>query len=79
MKKVSFVFLVVALNSVVLGENDPFEEINRTTLKINKTLDSVIATPVATVYQKVTPNFIEVGIYNVISNVDDINIVCDFS
>lgn len=74
MKKVSFVFLVVALNSVVLGENDPFEEINRTTLKINKTLDAAIATPVATLYQKVTPNFIEVGIYNIISNVDDINI-----
>ena len=74
MKKVSFVFLVVALNSVVLGENDPFEEINRTTLKINKALDAVIATPVATLYQKVTPDFIEVGIYNVISNVDDINI-----
>ena len=74
MKKVSFVFLVVALNSVVLGENDPFEEINRTTLKINKTLDTAIATPVATLYQKVTPDFIEVGIYNIISNVDDINI-----
>ena len=74
MKKVSIVFLVVALNSVVLSENDPFEEINRTTLKINKTLDAAIATPVATLYQKVTPDFIEVGIYNVISNVDDINI-----
>ena len=74
MKKVSILFLMVALNSVVLSENDPFEEINRTTLKINKTLDAAIATPVATLYQKVTPDFIEVGIYNVISNVDDINI-----
>ena len=74
MKKVSILFLMVALNSFVLSENDPFEEINRTTLKINKTLDAAIATPVATLYQKVTPNFIEVGIYNVISNVDDINI-----
>ena len=74
MKKVSILFLMVALNSLVLSENDPFEEINRTTLKINKTLDAVIATPVATLYQKVTPDFIEVGIYNVISNVDDINI-----
>ena len=74
MKKVSILFLMVALNSFVLSENDPFEEINRTTLKINKTLDAAIATPVATLYQKVTPNFIEVGIYNIISNVDDINI-----
>ena len=74
MKKVSILFLTVVLNSFVLSENDPFEEINRTTLKINKTLDSVIANPVATFYQKVTPDFIEVGIYNVISNVDDINI-----
>ena len=74
MKKVSILFLMVVLNSFVLSENDPFEEINRTTLKINKTLDSAIATPVATFYQKVTPDFIEVGIYNIISNVDDINI-----
>ena len=74
MKKVSILFLMVVLNSFVLSENDPLEEINRTTLKINKTLDSAIATPVATFYQKVTPDFIEVGIYNVISNVDDINI-----
>ena len=74
MKKVSILFLMVVLNSFVLSENDPLEEINRTTLKINKTLDSAIATPVATLYQKVTPDFIEVGIYNVISNVDDINI-----
>ena len=74
MKKVSILFLMVVLNSFVLSENDPLEEINRTTLKINKTLDSVIATPVATFYQKVTPDFIEVGIYNIISNVDDINI-----
>ena len=70
MKKVSILFLMVVLNSFVLSENDPLEEINRTTLKINKTLDSAIATPVATLYQKVTPDFIEVGIYNVISNVD---------
>ena len=74
MKKVSILFLMVVLNSFVLSENDPLEEINRTTLKINKTLDSAIATPVATFYQKVTPDFIEVGIYNIISNVDDINI-----
>ena len=74
MKKVSILFLMVVLNSFVLSENDPLEEINRTTLKINKTLDSAIATPVATFYQKVTPDFIEVGVYNIISNVDDINI-----
>ena len=74
MKIVSILFLMVVLNSFVLSENDPFEEINRATLKINKTLDAAIATPVATLYQKVTPDFIEVGIYNVISNVDDINI-----
>ena len=74
MKKLFPLLITLVFNPFLIAENDPFEEINRTTLKVNKKLDKVIATPVAKLYQKITPDFIEIGIYNSISNVDDINI-----
>ena len=74
MKKLLFILYILFWNSLIFSENDPFEEINRATLKINQKLDNVIATPVAKFYQNVTPDFLELGIYNSISNIDDINI-----
>ena len=57
----------------ILG-NDPFEEINRTTFKINNSLDKSIARPVAKTYRSLTPDFLEKGISNVIFNIEDISI-----
>ena len=74
MKKLFFIIYIIFWNSLIFSENDPFEEINRTSLKVNQKLDVIIATPVAKFYQKVTPDFLELGIYNSISNIDDINI-----
>ena len=74
MKKILFIVYILFWNSLIFSENDPFEEINRTTLKINQKLDDAIATPVAKFYQNVIPDFLELGVYNSISNIDDINI-----
>ena len=74
MKKLLLLSLTLIFIPFLAAENDPFEEINRTTLKVNKTLDKAIATPVAGFYKKITPDIIELGIYNSISNIDDINI-----
>jgi len=74
MNKILLVITALIFNTFLLTENDPFEEINRTTLKINESLDKAIATPVAKFYQKIMPDLIELGIYNSISNIDDINI-----
>ena len=74
MKKLFFILYILFWNSLIFSENDPFEEINRTSLKVNQKLDVIIATPVAKFYQNVTPDFLELGIYNSISNIDDINI-----
>ena len=74
MKKLLPLLITLLFNPFLIAENDPFEEINRTTMKVNKKLDEVIATPVAKFYQKITPDFIELGIYNSISNIDDVNI-----
>jgi len=74
MYKLSLLLLTLLFNPFLIAENDPFEEINRVTLKVNKTLDKAVATPVASFYKKITPDIIELGIYNSISNVDDISI-----
>tara|TARA_Y100000590_G_scaffold93439_1_gene105851 strand:- start:2919 stop:3602 length:684 start_codon:yes stop_codon:yes gene_type:complete len=74
MNKALPLLLITLLSSQLIAENDPFEEINRTTLKINKELDRTLATPVARFYRKVTPDVIEIGVYNSISNIDDISI-----
>jgi len=74
MYKLFLLLLTLLLNPFLIAENDPFEEINRTTLKVNKTLDKAVATPVASFYKKITPDIVELGIYNSISNIDDISI-----
>ena len=74
MNKLFLVLIILLWNNVMFSENDPFEDFNRTTLKLNKKLDVTFATPIARLYQKITPDFIELAIYNSISNIDDINI-----
>ena len=74
MNKLSLVLIILLWNNVMFSENDPFEDLNRTTLTLNKKLDVVFATPVARFYQKITPDFIELAVYNSISNIEDINI-----
>ena len=74
MSKLFLLLITLLFNPFLIAENDPFEEINRVTLKVNKTLDKAIATPVASFYKTITPDIVELGIYNSISNIDDISI-----
>ena len=74
MSKLFLLLITLLFNPFLIAENDPFEEINRVTLKANKTLDKAVATPVALFYKKITPDIVELGIYNSISNIDDISI-----
>ena len=67
MNKLLILLLPLLFNPFLIAENDPFEEINRVTLKVNKTLDKAVATPVASFYKKITPDIVELGIYNSIS------------
>ena len=74
MSKLFLLLITLLFNPFLIAENDPFEEINRVTLKVNKTLDKAVATPVALFYKKITPDIVELGIYNSISNIDDISV-----
>lgn len=54
------------------GENsDPWEGLNRTIFRFNDGADRWVLKPVATTYQKVTPNFIRLGIGNFFSNLGE--------
>lgn len=54
---------------------DPWEGWNRDVQSFNDTLDDYVMKPVAKGYQRVTPDFINQGVTNFFSNVEDISVV----
>jgi phospholipid-binding lipoprotein MlaA len=56
-------------------ERDPWESFNRSIYAFNDGFDRAIARPVAEVYRDYLPNFIQTGIANFFSNLDDILVV----
>ena len=51
--------------SNVLPEVDPYQNLNEKTHNFNQSLDESIATPIARIYKKITPDFIEIGDFNI--------------
>jgi phospholipid-binding lipoprotein MlaA len=56
---------------------DPWEGWNRGVQKFNDTLDDYVMKPVSEGYQYVTPSFVDRGVTNFFSNVDDISVVAN--
>ena len=74
MYKTLIVLLSLSYFSIILSEVDPLKNLNEKTHNINQSLDKSIATPIAKVYRKVTPDFVEVGVTNFTDNIEDVNI-----
>ena len=74
MGKVLIIFLSLSYFSILLSEIDPFQNLNEKTHNLNQSLDESIATPIAKIYRKVTPDFVEVGVTNFTDNIEDVNI-----
>ena len=74
MSKVLIIILSLSIFSFIQSEVDPFQNLNEKTHNLNQSLDKSIATPIAKVYRKVTPDFLEVGVTNFTDNIEDINI-----
>lgn len=53
-------------------ENDPLEFVNRGVYHFNEAADAYVLEPVAKGYQFVTPSFVDQGITNFFSNLDDV-------
>jgi phospholipid-binding lipoprotein MlaA len=56
---------------------DPWQSFNRSVFEFNETLDRNVAKPVAQGYQAITPQFIDTGITNFFSNLEDVLIVAN--
>lgn len=56
---------------------DPWEGWNRGVQSFNDKLDDYVMKPVAKGYQKVTPSFVDQGVTNFFSNVDDIGVIAN--
>ena len=74
MGKVLIIFLSLSYFSILLSEVDPFQNLNEKTHNLNQSLDEAIATPIAKIYRKVTPDFVELGVTNFTDNIEDVNI-----
>ena len=72
--KTTSLFLIIFSTMIFSTEVDPFQEINEKTHNFNLVLDKQLATPVARVYKKVTPDLIEKSITNFTHNIEDLSI-----
>ena len=72
--KLYIIASILSLSSLSNAEIDPLENINLKTHKLNQTLDSEVASPVASFYKKITPDFLEKGITNFTHNIEDLSI-----
>ncbi|WP_321789673.1 VacJ family lipoprotein [Burkholderia pyrrocinia] len=80
MNKVRIMAATVAASAMLTGcatgpnrnPDDPLEPMNRTMYKINDTVDSNIAVPIAKGYQKITPTPVRTAISNFFSNLGDL-------
>jgi phospholipid-binding lipoprotein MlaA len=56
---------------------DPFEKVNRATYKVNDTIDTVIATPIAKGYNFIVPQFARTMVNNFFSNIGDATVMAN--
>jgi phospholipid-binding lipoprotein MlaA len=72
--KITILFLIIFSTTIFSTEVDPFQEINQKTHNFNLVLDKQLATPVARIYKKVTPDLVEKSITNFTHNIEDLSI-----
>ena len=72
--KLVYLLYILFLSSYVFTETDPLKDLNQKTHNLNQTLDLQVASPVARLYKRITPDFIEIGVTNFTQNVEDLSI-----
>lgn len=66
--------IVVALLSgcATTNKKDPLEPMNRMMFAMNKAADTALIKPVATIYTRLTPQFLRTGLSNMVNNMRDV-------
>ncbi len=57
------------------NEVDPYENFNRKMFGFNDKVDNYVAEPVSNAYKRITPEFMQTGVYNFFNNLKNINVV----
>jgi phospholipid-binding lipoprotein MlaA len=60
------------INTAARNPVDPYERFNRTMFNFNDKVDQYALKPVATVYKRVLPSFVQTGVYNFFGNLGDV-------
>ena len=58
--------------AITSGGPDPYENVNRKIYNFNKKVDKYSTKPIAKTYSKLTPKFVQTGVKNFISNLDNL-------
>jgi phospholipid-binding lipoprotein MlaA len=66
--------IVIAILSgcATTNKKDPLEPMNRMVFAVNKATDTALITPVATIYTRLTPQFLRTGLSNMVNNMRDV-------
>lgn len=66
--------LVLAILSgcATTNRKDPLEPMNRMVFAVNKAADTALIKPVATIYTRLTPQFLRTGLSNMVNNMRDV-------
>jgi phospholipid-binding lipoprotein MlaA len=66
--------IVIAILSGCASTNkkDPLEPMNRMVFAVNKAADTALIKPVATIYTRLTPQFLRTGLSNMVNNMRDV-------
>jgi phospholipid-binding lipoprotein MlaA len=57
------------------ADSDPLESYNRTMFDVNRAIDKAVVRPIAVGYEKITPEFVDIGVSNFFSNLDDVVVI----
>ncbi len=60
---------------IVASKVDPYESVNRKIYGFNDSVDNYVAEPISNVYKKITPQFMQTGIFNFFNNLKNVNVV----
>ena len=71
--------ILAAQGSALAQENhrDPLEPLNRAIHDFNETVDRVIMKPIAQGYRAITPSFVQTGVRNFFSNLEDVGVMAN--
>lgn len=70
-----FLTLTLVLSGCQYNDPDPLEPINRPVYYINTFFDELVFSPLAQAYVTITPSFIQTGVHNVVSNINNIKTI----